>query len=348
MKILKFLFSILIILFKTGNVLSDNNIFNVNNIDLNKENSENKEILFNKAFYKAFDKLTNRLLLEEDYLRLSNTSLKQVKNLISYYQITNQDKKKIKVSDKQINVFFDKDSMHNFFYTRNILYSDIINTEAIIFPLLIIKEEHFIYTQNYFYNNWNNEILDDLIQYILPAENIEVIDKINLNKNNIYKLEISDFFEEYENQNIVFANIEINKDKADIFLKTRIEGKKINKKLFIDKEKNIKKNDFYKRIILKIDKEIKDLVKSQNLIDVRTPSFLNARIELKEINNLFLFNERVKKIDLIDNFYIQQINKDYAFVKIKYLGKISKIINKLKKENINLNVVAGQWQLSII
>ena len=50
----------------------------------------------------------------------------------------------------------------------------------------------------------------------------------------------------------------------------------------------------------------------------------------------------------IDHFYIQQINKDYAFVKIKYLGKISKIINKLKKENINLNVVAGQWQLSII
>ena len=348
MKFYKFIIIILIVFLKTGNVLSDNNIFNVNNIDLNKENSENKEILFNKAFYKAFDKLTNRLLLEEDYLRLSNTSLKQVKNLISYYQITNQDKKKIKVSDKQINVFFDKDSMHNFFYTRNILYSDIINTEAIIFPLLIIKEEHFIYTQNYFYNNWNNEILDDLIQYILPAENIEVIDKINLNKNNIYKLEISDFFEEYENQNIVFANIEINKDKADIFLKTRIEGKKINKKLFIDKEKNIKKNDFYKRIILKIDKEIKDLVKSQNLIDVRTPSFLNARIELKEINNLFLFNERVKKIDLIDNFYIQQINKDYAFVKIKYLGKISKIINKLKKENINLNVVAGQWQLSII
>ena len=64
MKNIIFLSCILIILFKTGNVLSDNNIFNVNNIDLNKENSENKEILINKAFYKAFDKLINRLLLE--------------------------------------------------------------------------------------------------------------------------------------------------------------------------------------------------------------------------------------------------------------------------------------------
>ena len=96
MKNLIFISCILIILFKTGNVLSDNNIFNVNNIDLNKENSENKEILINKAFYKAFDKVINRLLLEKDYLRLSNTSLEQIKKLISYYQSPIKMKKKQK------------------------------------------------------------------------------------------------------------------------------------------------------------------------------------------------------------------------------------------------------------
>ena len=348
MKNLKFIIIILIILFQTGNVFSNNNIFNVNNIDLGKESSENNEKLINKAFYKAFDKLTNRLLLEEDYKNLSNTSLEQIKRLISYYQITNRDEKKKKTSYRKINVFFDKKNMHNFFFTKNILYSDIINTEAILFPLLIIKDENFIYTQNYFYNNWNNERFDDLIQYILPSENIEVIQKINLSKNNIYKLEISDFFKEYETQNIVFANIEIDQNKANIFLKTRIEKKNINKKLFINKDKNIKEEDFYKKIILKIDKEVKNLIKSQNLIDVRTPSFLNAKINLNNISNLYEFNERLEKIDLIDNFYVQQINKDYVFVKIKYLGKINKIINKLKEENINLNVVGGQWHLKII
>ena len=52
---------------------------------------------------------------------------------------------------------------------------------------------------------------------------------LNVNKNNIYKLETSDFFKEYETKNVVFAHIEINKHKTDIFLKTRIEGKKIKK-----------------------------------------------------------------------------------------------------------------------
>ena len=56
----------------------------------------------------------------------------------------------------------------------------------------------------------------------------------------------------------------------------------------------------------------------------------------------------MEKIDLIDDFYVQKLNKDYVLVKIKYLGKISKIINKLKDQNINLKMIAGQWQLTII
>jgi hypothetical protein len=51
---------------------------------------------------------------------------------------------------------------------------------------------------------------------------------------------------------------------------------------------------------------------------------------------------------LINNFYVQQLSKDYILVKIKYLGKIDKIINKLKDEKINLIMIAGEWQLNII
>ena len=84
------------------------------------------------------------------------------------------------------------------------------------------------------------------------------------------------------------------------------------------------------------------------MIDVRTPSFLNVEIKLNKKDNLVEFKKRLEKIDLIDDFYVQKLNKDYVLVKIKYLGKISKIINKLKDQNINLKMIAGQWQLTII
>tara|TARA_X000001036_G_scaffold410538_1_gene422501 strand:+ start:2176 stop:3222 length:1047 start_codon:yes stop_codon:yes gene_type:complete len=348
MKILIFITSILIVLFKTGNVLSDTNIFNVNNVEINKEFSKNKEKIVSKAFKEAYDKLINRLLLEEDYKSLSRINLAEIKKLISYYQIIEDDKKKGEENKIKFNVFFDKDRIHNFFYSRNILYSDIINTEVVLFPLLKKKEQYFIYTQNYFYENWNNEKIDNLIQYILPAENIENIQKINLNKENIYKLKISDFFKEYELDNIVFANIEIKNKRAEVFLSTRIEGNKINKNLIINKKKDLSDKDFYKEIIFKINILIRDLIKSQNLIDVRTPSFLNVEIKLNKKSNLIEFNNRLEKIDLIDNFYVQQLNKDFVLVKIKYLGKINKIIRKLKDQNINLKMIAGRWQLNMI
>ena len=348
MKNLIFICCILIILFKTGNVLSDNNIFNVNNIDISKETYKNKDRLVSKAFQKAFDELINRLLLEEDHKRLSGINLEQIKGLISYYQIIDQDEETKDKNNIKFNVFFDKGRMHNFFYNRNILYSDIINTEVILFPLLKKEDQYFIYTKNYFYENWNKDKSDNLIQYTLPAENIENIQKINSSKDNIYKLEISDFFKEYEIDNIAFVNIEINKNTAEVFLSTRIEGKKINKNLSINKEMSLNNKEFYKKIILAINNVIRDLIKSQNLIDVRTPSFLNVKIKLNNKSNLVEFNNRLKKIDLIDNYYVQQLNKDYVLVKIKYLGKINKIINKLKDQNINLKMIAGQWQLNII
>ena len=347
MKNLIFICSILIILFKTETVLSDNNIFNVNNIEISKETSKNKEKLISDAFKKAFDELINRLLLEEDYKRISKTNLEQIRKLISYYQIISEDENK-ENNNLKINVSFDKDKMHDFFYGKNILYSDIINTEVILFPLLKKKDQYFIYTQNYFYENWNEEKSDNLIQYILSTENIENIQRINLNKDNIYKIEITDFFKEHEKDNIVFANIEVKKDTAEVFLNTRIEGKKINKNLSIKNKENLNKKEFYREIIFEINNIIRDLIKSQNLIDVRTPSFLNVEIKLNKKSNLVEFSNRLNKIDLIDNFYVQKLNKDYVLVKIKYLGKINKIINKLKDQNIDLKMIAGQWQLTII
>ena len=105
MKKLIFISLILSILLKTGNVLSNNNIFNVNNVEINAENSNNKEKFVNQAFKEGFEKLIKRLLLDEDYKKVSNLNLNQIKNFISYYQILNTDKKE-ETKTTQINIFF--------------------------------------------------------------------------------------------------------------------------------------------------------------------------------------------------------------------------------------------------
>ena len=349
MKCYVFLFSIIIILLKTGNVLSNSNIFSVNNIKINKEFSKNKEKLTNKAFKSGFDELIKRLLLEDDYKKLSKIELKNIKELISYYQILDSNKK----SERNffiVNIYFDKEKIHEYFYKKNILYSDIINTEIMFFPLLIKEKKTFIYSKNLFYENWvedNSGEIKKLIQYTLPVESIETIQKIEEKKESIFKIDVLDFFKEYELKNKAFAIIEIEKNTAKVFLKTLIGEKKLNKTLEVEKN-DLSSREFHKKIIFETKKMIKDIIKSQNLIDIRTPSFLNVEIKMTKKDSLVEFNKRLQEIDLIDNSYIIEFNKDYALVKIKYLGKINKIIDKLKDKNMSLIMLDGQWKLNVI
>ena len=59
-------------------------------------------------------------------------------------------------------------------------------------------------------------------------------------------------------------------------------------------------------------------------------------------------NNRLKKIGSIDNIFVQELNSEYVLLKIKYLGKLNKIMDQLKNQNIQLKLIKDQWRLKII
>ena len=73
------------------------------------------------------------------------------------------------------------------------------------------------------------------------------------------------------------------------------------------------------------------------------PSFLNVKLNINKNSNLVELNKRIKNIELIENIYVQDFNKNFMNLKIKYLGKLEKIINEIKKENINLKLMNERW-----
>ena len=62
MKLFTNIIYILIIFLKTGNLLSDNNLFNVNNIELEEKQSLSSKQLANKAIEKGYNQLIERIL----------------------------------------------------------------------------------------------------------------------------------------------------------------------------------------------------------------------------------------------------------------------------------------------
>ena len=348
MKFFKLMIFILVIFSKTGNVLSENRLFDVNNIKIVNTPSKNINNLTSQAMKKGFSVLIERILLKEDKKRLDDLNLSDIEDLVAYYQ-TFDEVDDLNKSIKVFNIFFDKDKIHNLFYKRNILYSNLIKSEFYLLPIFKKDEELNIYTKNSFYDRWNKVSFEsEIVDFILPIENIEIIQKVNKSKGNLEDLNLVNLFNEYSNKNLGIVLITENNSKIKkVFLKTNILGKKINKSLEI-KNYKLEKNELHEKIIINIKNELVNIVKSQNLIDIRTPSFLNAKFKINKKNSLVELKKRVEQIDLVEKIFIQEFNNEFVVLRIKFLGKVNNIINELKKEKINLRLNGEQWSLNII
>ena len=339
MKFISAIILIIFFLFKTGNVLSNNSIFHVNNIEIDNKYYKNKDKFFNQLFKDGFDQLSKKILLKKDYQKLQSLSIKEIKNLISHYEIIEPKKNGEPISS---NIFFDRTKLNTFFFKNKIAYCDFDNTEISFFPLLIENNKTFIFDKNYFFENWKVDATQ--IEYILPVESIEFIENIK-KFNSIGNYDTKTIFEEYNLQNNLIVIININEKKTKILLKGFIGGKPIIKNLIYDIEiENETENKI--NLIKFIDAEIIEIYKTQNMIDLQTPSFLNAQLDLKKTGEIYYVKEVFNSIDTVEYLRFQEINKDYIKIKIKFYGKLEKLTNTLKRSNLLLEYKNNDWKLN--
>ena len=82
---------------------------------------------------------------------MQNTSLNEIKNLVSFYQMI-KPKSQLNKNDKiNVNLYFKRELNIQFFYRNNIKYSDVTGKEIKIFPVLIEDDDIFIFDKNFFY-----------------------------------------------------------------------------------------------------------------------------------------------------------------------------------------------------
>lgn len=343
----KFVFYIFIIVFsiKTGTVFSNTNIFNVDNIVIINNKNTNKEELLNKAFKKGFYKLIKNILLSKDFITASKTDINTIRNLVSTYQII--ENKELNSDKFFVNINFDKIKINEFFHKNNISYADIFKSKIILFPILIKGEKMFLFSENFFYKNWINEQSinedKDFIEYILPSENLNDIRIITKFKDNLELINVEKLLSGYDIKDYIFLAINIFDKNTNIYMKGKISNKNIVKNFKLD-------NDTFQNqdVIKKIKFEISEIWKAQNLINVRTPSFLNIILDINKKDDLLNLQNTLATIDIIQNYSVVELNKNYAKIKIKYIGKIDKIKNKFDERNIEIKFSSNVWKLRLI
>ncbi len=347
---INFFLIIIIFLFKTGNVFSDTNIFNVDNIIVESENNQNKERVLSKAFKQGFKKLIKRILLKKDHKVALQTSLEDIKEMISNYQIQNSEDLK-KANELRVNLSFDKERMNNFFYSRGISYADISKTKLVLFPVLVENETIYLFSDNYFFKNWNideKEKNNEFVDYILPVENLEDIQFIESKKRSLESVNPKEILSNYDIDNYIFLVIKISDEKIDIFLKGTFSDNNIVKNFDIHNSNNNDRESDFQSFIKIIKDEINEIWKAQNLIDNRIPSFLTITADIKKQNDLLKIQTILRDIELIENFYVLELGKNYVIIRIKYLGKMDKIKSKFYDKGIKLENLENKWKVSLL
>ena len=345
---IKTIFLIIVFFFISVNVFSNNNLFFFFYIIIFNENNKIKAELLDYAFKKGFEKLIKKILLNEDVNNILKTNSSDIKKFIESYQII-ENNNPLNKKEVIVNISFDRAKLNSFFYKKNISYADISKTKLIIYPLLIKNDELFLFSNNYFYKNWNININteNDYIEYILPIENLEDVELFRKNSSNLENLEVKKILSNYNVDNYIFVIIEADRKEVKVFIKGLVSENNVSKNVKLGELLNEDVNS-QNLIITEIKNQIHEIWKQQNLIDVRTPSFLNITLDINNKTDLLKLREALKKIDLIESHNVLELNRNYAKIKIKYFGKINKLKIKFNENGITTNIFNDQWKLKLI
>ena len=314
-------FVLFIIIFSTTYLNA--NTFKVADIEISSpfELNFKKSSVIDEGFKTSFSNLLSMITTSGDKNKIKNISIKEIKSMIDSFTIS--DEKFINnIYFAKLETAFNKKKVLNFLEKKNIFPSIPLKNKVLLVPVLIDAETNNIYLfdNNIFYEKWNNINKNyQLLNYLLPTEDLEDLDKLQEMSNSIETYDFVNLVNKYDLKDYIILIIYKNKNELKILSKINF-----NNLLKINNQKYSKVNLTNEEDLNKILKNLKNIYedewKKNNEINtsIKLPLTISINsIDYKKIKNL---EETLNDIDLISNFYILRFNNKQTYYKIIYNG----------------------------
>ena len=323
---------------------SSENVFTVDNIEVtgNFDTNFSREKYINKAFLDSFKILMSKILLFEDLNKLNDIKLNQVKVLVNSFKIEDETY----ISNKykaNFTIFFDDIKVKKLLVKKNISFSQPKNISAVFFPVFFIDDKLLNYDENYFYKNWSKiGIENQLINYILPIEDLDDFSKLKKIRNNFDELDIINLVKKYNTKNYVLMLMEYENSKLNVYVKTSFNNNELTK--FISYTLvNINDENKLHEILKELKLKITDLWKGENIINLTAPLTIRVNFEYKYINELTGLKNIFNKMNIIEKYSLDEFNNNESYFKIYYYGNPKKLKMELSEFGYNLKNDKGYW-----
>ena len=339
------------ILLKIDIAYSSNSYLSVDNVELKFKSDLLKEEILEKTYLEGFNSLISKVVLSKDYGIVKSEATKDIiKDMIFSYQITYPKLQHTGEEDQKIyiNYKFNKSKVHNFLKQLNVSYSSPSNIDINVIPIILNKSNFVLFKENFFFENWNKfyDTDNNSVNFVLPAEDIDLINFFKNNINNINEINMNEEILNRENKNIALIFFSEDKNQIKVFLKSKILNN-INIKNFVFKINSSNKDLDYIYSIKNIKENINDIWKNLNLIDLNIPINLVLLIENKSTQKTYQIVEKLKEIDIIQNIQIISLTNNFTKINLKYFGGTDRLKNKLIENNFKIYEKDFEWFISM-
>ena len=132
--ILIFLTAIIFLFISFTKSFGEENVFTINNVNVKGTIDLNfsRDKYLNRAFLNSFEILMSKILLTRDLKKINDIKLKQIKNLITSFQILEESYRE-DIYRANIKIFYNEDRIKDFLSQKNISFSLSENISAVFF-----------------------------------------------------------------------------------------------------------------------------------------------------------------------------------------------------------------------
>ena len=339
-------FLLFIIIFSTTFLQA--NTFKVTDIQISSpfELNFNKNSVIDDGFRTSFSNLLSMITTSGDKNKIQKISIKEIKSMIDSFTISNEKFVNNEYSAK-LETTFNKKKVLIFLERKGVFPSIPIKNKVLLVPIIVDTETDNIYlfNNNIFYEKWN-EIQKNyqLLEYLLPNEDIEDLNNIQKEFNSIETYDFSNLIKKYDLKDYIIVIIYKNNQEIKILSKINLnDSLKINNKKFV--KLNLDNDEDFYKVLRSLKIIYEDEWKKSNEINTSIKLPLTISVDSKDYEKILKLENTLNNFDLISEFYILKFDSQSIQYKIIYNGSPKTFLNDMSNKDFDLVTENNIWRI---